>query len=143
VEVARELHEPCGAVDIAPPQLCSSLHSHRAVPRRESLCVRGYREALFPTTGRRFLSERGYRNSACSRDDVKDLELLGSMGTVGHCLDNAPMESCWGSIQIELLNRKQWMTNVELVSTMADYIVNFYNPSPATRLTRVTHSRRV
>jgi len=38
------------------------------------------------------------------------------------------MESFWGSMQIELLNRKTWMTYVELATAMADYIVNFYNP---------------
>ncbi len=38
------------------------------------------------------------------------------------------MESFWGSTQIELLNRKKWMTYVELATAMADYIVNFYNP---------------
>jgi transposase InsO family protein len=31
-------------------------------------------------------------------------------------------------MQIELLNRKTWMTYVELATAMADYIVNFYNP---------------
>ena len=40
----------------------------------------------------------------------------------------APIESFWGSMQIELLNRKKWMTYVELATAMADYIVNFYNP---------------
>ena len=29
------------------------------------------------------------------------------MGTVGDCYDNAPMESFWGSMQIELLNRPE------------------------------------
>ena len=60
---------------------------------------------------------------------LKHHELLGSMGTVGDCFDNAPMESLWGSMQIELLNRKRWMTFVELATAMADYIENFYNPS--------------
>ena len=40
--------------------------------------------------------------------------LLGSMGTVGDCYDNSPMESLWGSMQIELFNRPKWMTYVEL-----------------------------
>ena len=35
------------------------------------------------------------------------------------------MESFWGSMQTELLNRKKWMTYVELATAMADYIVNF------------------
>jgi len=61
--------------------------------------------------------------------NLKHHELLGSMGTVGDCFDNAPMESFWGSMQIELLNRRKWLTYVELATAMADYIVNFYNPT--------------
>ena len=49
------------------------------------------------------------------------------MGTVGDCYDNAPMESFWGSMQIELLNRQSWRTNLQLAVGMADYIENFYN----------------
>jgi transposase InsO family protein len=60
---------------------------------------------------------------------LKHHQLLGSMGTIGDCFDNAPMESFWGSMQIELLNRKRWVTFVELATAMADYIENFYNPS--------------
>jgi putative transposase len=60
--------------------------------------------------------------------NLRHHKLLGSMGTVGDCYDNAPMESFWGSMQIELLNRKRWMTYVELATAMADYIENFYNP---------------
>jgi transposase InsO family protein len=37
------------------------------------------------------------------------------------------MESFWGSMQIELLNRKRWMTYVALAAAIADYIVNFYD----------------
>jgi putative transposase len=59
--------------------------------------------------------------------NLRHHKLIGSMGTVGDCFDNAPMESFWGSMQIELLNRKKWMTYVELATAMADYIVNFYN----------------
>jgi transposase InsO family protein len=61
--------------------------------------------------------------------NLRHHELLGSMGTIGDCFDNAPMESFWGSMQIELLNRKKWLTYVELATAIADYIVNFYNPS--------------
>jgi putative transposase len=50
------------------------------------------------------------------------------MGTIGDCFDNAPMASFWGSMQIELLNRKKRMIYVELATAMVDYIENFYNP---------------
>ena len=60
-------------------------------------------------------------------ENVRRLGLLGAMGTGGDCYDNSPMESFWGSMQIELLNRKRWTTVVELSVAMADYIENFYN----------------
>jgi len=59
-------------------------------------------------------------------ENVRRLGLLGSMGTVGDCFDNAPMESFWGSMQIELLDRQRWTTRVELSAAIADYI-GFYN----------------
>ena len=37
------------------------------------------------------------------------------------------MESFWGSMQIELLNRQKWRTNLELAIAMADNIEHFYN----------------
>lgn len=37
------------------------------------------------------------------------------------------MESFWGTMQIELLNRKRWTTKFELIMAIADYIENFYN----------------
>jgi transposase InsO family protein len=60
-------------------------------------------------------------------ENIRRYGLLGSMGTVGDCYDNSPMESFWGSMQIELLNRQRWTTVVELSVAMADYIENFYN----------------
>ena len=60
-------------------------------------------------------------------ENVRRLGLLSSMGTVGDCYDNAPMESFWGSMQIELLNRQKWRTKLELGLAMADYIEHFYN----------------
>ena len=60
-------------------------------------------------------------------ENVRRYGLMGSMGTVGDCYDNAPMESFWGSMQIELLNRKKWRTKIELSIAMADYFEHFYN----------------
>ena len=37
------------------------------------------------------------------------------------------MESFWGSMQIELLNRQKWQTNLELAVVMVDYIEHIYN----------------
>ena len=37
------------------------------------------------------------------------------------------MESFWGSMQIELLNRKKWKTRIELANAIFDYIEIFHN----------------
>lgn len=60
-------------------------------------------------------------------EKLRHHDLLGSMGTVGDSYDNAPLESFWGSLQIEVLDRQRWLTFVELAHAIADYIVNFYN----------------
>jgi transposase InsO family protein len=62
-------------------------------------------------------------------ENVRRLGLTSSMGTVGDCYDNAPMESFWGSMQIELLNRQPWRTKVELAVAIAEWIEHFYNPT--------------
>jgi putative transposase len=37
------------------------------------------------------------------------------------------MESFWGSMQIELLNRQRWRTKLELAIARAEYLDHFYN----------------
>lgn len=54
--------------------------------------------------------------------------LLGSMGTVGDALDNAMAESFFGTLQLELLDRRQWETRAELAQAIFEYIEVFYNP---------------
>ncbi len=53
--------------------------------------------------------------------------LLPSMGSIGDCFDNAVIESFWGRMQTELLNRKRWKTRVELANAMFDYLEIFHN----------------
>lgn len=37
------------------------------------------------------------------------------------------IESFWGRMQVELLNRKSWKTRIELASAIHDYIELFHN----------------
>ena len=76
-------------------------------------------------------------------ENVRRLGLISSMGTVGDCYDNAPMESFWGSMQIELLNRQSWRTNLEFAVAIADYIENFYNPDPAPQRSELPDPDRI
>jgi putative transposase len=54
--------------------------------------------------------------------------LLGSMGSVGDCYDNAMMESFWGTMQLELLDTKEWQTRDELATAIFEWIECWYNP---------------
>ncbi len=59
---------------------------------------------------------------------LRDAGLLGSMGTVGDCYDNAMMESFWGTIQLELLDTRTWETREELANAIFEWIECWYNP---------------
>jgi transposase InsO family protein len=54
--------------------------------------------------------------------------LLGSMGRVGSAYDNAMMESFFGTLQRELLDRRQWQTRKQLAAAIFEWIEAWYNP---------------
>ena len=56
-----------------------------------------------------------------------DSGLVPSMGSIGDCFDNAVVESFWGRMQVELLNRRRWKTRVELANAIFDYLEIFHN----------------
>jgi len=60
---------------------------------------------------------------------IREAGLVGSMGTIGDGYDNAMIESFWGTMQVELLNRKKWLTRLELANAMFEYIEVYYNRS--------------
>jgi putative transposase len=53
--------------------------------------------------------------------------LVASMGSIGDCYDNAMIESFWGRMQTELLNRKRWRTRLELANAIFEYLEIFHN----------------
>jgi transposase InsO family protein len=53
--------------------------------------------------------------------------LVPSMGTIGDCYDNAVIESFWGRMQTELLNRRRWKTRIELANAIFEYLEIFHN----------------
>lgn len=53
--------------------------------------------------------------------------LVPSMGSIGDCYDNGMMESFWGRMQTELLNRRKWKTRIELANAIFDYLEIFHN----------------
>jgi transposase InsO family protein len=49
------------------------------------------------------------------------------MGSVDDCSDNAVIESFWGRLQVEVLNRKRWRTRIELANAVFEYLKIFHN----------------
>jgi putative transposase len=58
---------------------------------------------------------------------VQETGLVASMGSIGDCFDNAVIESFWGRMQTELLNRQKWRTRIELANAIFEYLEIFYN----------------
>jgi len=54
--------------------------------------------------------------------------LLGSMGSVGDALDNAMAESFFGTLQLELLDRRHWENRRQLATAIFEWIEAWYNP---------------
>lgn len=50
-----------------------------------------------------------------------------SMSRKGNCWDNAPMESCWGSLKTELIHHRRFATRNEAKREITEYIEIFYN----------------
>jgi putative transposase len=50
----------------------------------------------------------------------------GSVGTAGDAYD-AMIESFWGRVQVELLNRQRWRTRIELANALFEYLEIFHN----------------
>lgn len=60
-------------------------------------------------------------------DRARQSGLVPSMGSIGDCYDNAVIESFWGRMQIELLNRQRWRTRIELANAIFEYLEIFHN----------------
>lgn len=60
---------------------------------------------------------------------LRQAGLMGSMGAVGCAYYNSLMESFFGSMQIELLDRRSWPTRTALGTAIFEWIEAFYNPT--------------
>jgi putative transposase len=58
---------------------------------------------------------------------LRDAGIVGSMGSVGDCYDNAAAESFFATLKTELLTRRSWATRAEATTAIFEYIEAFYN----------------
>ena len=73
-------------------------------------------------------SDRGVQfTSWAFSQSVRDAGIAPSMGAVGTAADNAMIESFWGRMQVELLNRRRWKTRIELASRDPRLHQHFHN----------------
>ncbi len=73
-------------------------------------------------------SDRG--SQYCARDYQKLLRQFGmrpSMSRKGNCWDNAPMESCWGTLKTEFIHHRRFATREQAKQEITEYIEVFYN----------------
>lgn len=50
------------------------------------------------------------------------------MGRVASSVDNSMIESCWSTMQRELLDAQRWTTKTQLASAIFEWIEAWYNP---------------
>ncbi len=67
-----------------------------------------------------------FRSNAFVRT-VKNNGLIGSMGRVGACGDNAAMESFFNLLQKNVLNRQRWTTRDQLRLAIVVWIEKTYH----------------
>src|ERR1700747_3287246 len=53
--------------------------------------------------------------------------MIQSMSRKGNCWDNAPMESCFGTLKIELVHHTNYLTREEAKRDLFAYIEGYYN----------------
>lgn len=81
-----------------------------------------------PAAGLIHHSDRG--SHYCALGYRKLLEQFGmraSMSRQGNCYDNAPIESFWGMLKIELVHHRRYASRRETMQKITEYIEIFYN----------------
>lgn len=80
-----------------------------------------------PAPGALIHSDHGTQfTSWAFTEQAKRFGLVPSMGSIGHCFDNAVVESFWARMQVELLNRRRWRTRVELANAIFEHLEVFH-----------------
>jgi len=81
-----------------------------------------------PAPGLLHHSDRGVQYASNSFQALlRSHQMLPSMSTVGHCYDNAHMESFWSTLKTELVHRHSFTDLFQARSALFQYIEIFYN----------------
>lgn len=81
-----------------------------------------------PTTGLLHHTDRGSQyTSTAYQDLLTAYGLVASLSGTGHCYDNAPMESFFGTLKAELIYHTTYATRAAARQDIVSYIEGFYN----------------
>ena len=81
-----------------------------------------------PHAGLSVHSDRGSQYCSDAMQEILAREgITVSMSRRGNCWDNAPMESCWGSLKTELVHHRRFATREQAKREITEYIEIFYN----------------
>lgn len=73
-------------------------------------------------------SDRGVQYaSADYRQALAQAGLVASVSRMANCYDDAPMESFWSTLKLELVYRRTFASHLQARSEIFDYIECFYN----------------
>jgi transposase InsO family protein len=71
------------------------------------------------------------RGSQCAAEAyVEELAAIGavaSMSRTGNCYDNAPMESFFHTLKVELAHQRRWATREDARRDLLEYVEGYYN----------------
>lgn len=110
---------------------------HAALRAEGHRCSRGRVERLMRRHGIRALAGRRFR--PCTTDSCHYLPIAPNLlaqrftapgpnrSRTGNCYDNAPMESFFHTLKVELVHQCRWATQAEARQALFGYIEGYYN----------------
>lgn len=85
-------------------------------------------KARTPKAGLILHSDRGSQYCSINyRQMLKQFGMVQSMSRKGNCYDNAPIESFWGTLKVELIHHRRYETRAQAMREITEYIEIFYN----------------
>ena len=81
-----------------------------------------------PAPGLTHHSDRGGQYASGEYQKIlQQAEMKGSMSRTGNCYDNAPMESFFHTLKVELVHQRRWATRDEARRDLFAYLEGYYN----------------
>ena len=103
-----------------------------SVTNDRALALEALQRALTARNPEPGLVHHSDRGSPYASDDyrraLEESGLMASMSRTGDCWDNAVAESFFASLKAELVDHERYAGHAAAITSIADYIENFYNP---------------